>query len=122
MNYDGKFTGDARFKFITSTGTMRAYGPTELGQDPLTDFHIFKGDITISGDVEITDVYGLAVGGDLAVGHDVDLGTTAADALNVYSTSTFHSDGTFTAGSSLTVTGDFQVDQDASLVPVLQTL
>ena len=115
LNYNGKFTGDSRFKFFKDTGTLRAHGPTELGQDPLTHFHIIKGDTTISGDVELTDVYGMAIGGDLAVGHDVELGTTADDSLVVYSTSFFNSDVSLLAGSDMLITGQLTVNQDTTL-------
>ena len=111
LNYDGKFTGDARLKLINKydgaqEDKLIAHVSTELGQDPLTHTHIIKGDTTLSGSLTITDVHNISAGGDLTIGHSATFGASPADLFQVYCTSTFYENVTVDGLNDLAVGGD----------------
>ena len=119
LNYDGKFTGDARFKFINkyvpAEDKLIAHVSTELGLDPLTHTHIIKGDTTLHGDLELTDVYSIDAGGDLTIGHNATIGASAADQFKVYGVSSFYQDVTLENLSNMLIGGNLTVTNNTDL-------
>ena len=120
LNYEGKFTGDARFKFLNSGSAednqvMIAHSFTELGLDPAIHTHTIKGNTTLSGDLLLTDVYDLDVGGDGTIGHNFTIGADTADKLEVYGLSSFYEDVTLENLTSMFIGGNLKVDNSTVL-------
>ena len=120
LNYGGKFTGDARFKFIgkdnpAAEDKLIAHVSTELGLDPLTHTHVIKGGTTLHGDLELTDVYSITAGGDLTIGHNATIGADANDKLEVYSISSFYQDVTLENLTNMSIGGNLTVTNNTDL-------